>query len=87
MALKLTKDEARVLLALQSKGATASDIIRTIKTKNLYDIHTANPTWGKGRLAEEGFSIQVVAEYWKSFVDPNPVYQIKDWDDVIEEGE
>lgn len=50
------------------------------KIKYIHSIHSENPTLNKTNLKYAvglGISAKVISEYWKTYVDPKPVYQIK----------
>jgi len=83
MPLRLTEEEVTRLVALREGGTKLSDLDRTIKLRQLFNIHTSNPTFTRSELHEQGFPITLVRDYWDSFVLSRPEYQIKEWDDVM----
>jgi len=84
MVLQLTQDEAMALEGLKQKGITVSDLNSYFKIYHIYQIHMANPELTKTQLREKAGSTQLmINRYWNIFVEPKPVYVIKDWYSVI----
>lgn len=54
--------------------------VKTAKIEYIHKIHSNDPTMNKTGLKYAvglGISTKVISEYWKTYVDPTPIYQIK----------
>lgn len=83
MAMQLTREEAYLLTKLQTKNISIKEIDNLFKLRELHQKHTENPTYVKKDLVSPGFTMQLVRQYWDMFVDPKPMYIIRDWTQTL----
>jgi len=83
MALKLSREEAYLLTKLQTKNISIKEIDNLFKLKALHEVHSENPIYVKKDLVSPGFPMPLVKQYWDMFVEPKPVYVIRDWTQTL----
>jgi len=85
MAMKLSREEAYLLTKLQTKNLSIKEIDNLFKLNELHQKHSENPTYVKKDLVSPGFPLPLVRQYWDMFVEPKPVYVIRDWTETLTE--
>lgn len=85
MSLQLSREEAYLLTKLQTKNISIKEIDNLFKLKELHQKHSDNPTYVKKDLVSPGFTMSLVRQYWDMFVEPRPVYVLRDWTQVLTE--
>lgn len=83
IALKLTEEEVKRLVALREGGMKINELDNLIKMRKLFDLHKENPTFTRADLVEYGFKTAMVRDYWAMFVKSRPIYQIHEWNEIM----
>ena len=74
--------------AAQRLQRHALEGLKTAKIEYIHKMHSNNPTMNKTELKYSvglGISPKIIAEYWRLYVDPNPVYVIRDLNQTLTE--
>lgn len=85
MALQLSREEAYLVTKMKETHMSLKNIGLLFKLRELHQKHSENPTFVKKDLVSPGLPMPLVRQYWDMFVEPKPVYIIRDWTETLTE--